>query len=69
MNWDIVEGKWTQLKGQVKTQWGKLTDDQLDMIAGNREKLIGKIQESYGVSKDNAEKQVNDWFYRTKFEQ
>jgi uncharacterized protein YjbJ (UPF0337 family) len=68
MNWEIVEGKWTQVKGQVKAKWGKLTDDQLDVIAGNREQLVGKIQESYGVSKDNAEKQVNDWYYRSKLD-
>jgi uncharacterized protein YjbJ (UPF0337 family) len=64
MNWDIVEGKWNQFKGQVKEQWGKLTDDELDVIAGNRDKLVGKIQESYGVSRDNADQQVTDWCAR-----
>ena len=68
MNWDIVEGKWTQFKGDVKKQWGKLTDDELDVIAGNREKLVGKIQESYGVSRDNADKQVNDWCSRKEYD-
>lgn len=58
MNWDIVEGNWKQFKGSVKTQWGKLTDDQLDVIAGKREQLAGKVQEVYGVSRDEAEKQV-----------
>jgi len=58
MNWDIVEGNWKQFKGKVKVQWGKLTDDQLDVIAGKRVDLAGKIQESYGVTKDEAEKQI-----------
>ena len=61
MNWDVVEGKWKQLKGDVKRQWGKLTDDDLDVIEGNRDKLIGKIQERYGIQKDEAERQVKDW--------
>jgi uncharacterized protein YjbJ (UPF0337 family) len=58
MNWDIVEGNWTQFKGKVKEQWGKLTDDQLDNIAGKRDQLTGKIQEAYGIEKDEAEKQI-----------
>lgn len=61
MNWDIVEGKWNQLKGNVKQQWGKLTDDQLDIVAGKREMLAGKIQETYGITKDEAEKQLTSW--------
>ena len=58
MNWDTVEGNWKQFKGQVQAQWGKLTDDQLDVIAGKRIDLAGKIQESYGVTKDEAEAQI-----------
>jgi len=58
MNWDIVEGDWKQFKGKVKAQWGKLTDDQLDVIAGKRVELAGKVQESYGITKDGAEKQI-----------
>lgn len=58
MNWDIVEGNWKQFKGTVKTQWGKLTDDQLDVISGKRIELMGKIQEAYGITKDEAEEQV-----------
>jgi len=58
MNWDRIEGDWKQFKGNVKQQWGKITDDQLDVIAGKREHLAGKIQEAYGVSKDEAEKQL-----------
>lgn len=58
MNWDIVEGNWKQFKGKVRTRWGKLTDDQLDLIAGKRIELAGKIQEAYGVSKDEVEEQI-----------
>jgi uncharacterized protein YjbJ (UPF0337 family) len=58
MNWDRIEGNWKQLKGKVKKQWGKLTDDHLDVIAGNRDELAGKLQEAYGVSKDEAERQI-----------
>ena len=58
MNWDIVEGNWKQFKGTVKSQWGKLTDDHLDVIAGKHDSLAGKIQEAYGVTKDEAEEQI-----------
>jgi uncharacterized protein YjbJ (UPF0337 family) len=58
MNWDRIEGNWNQFKGRVKEQWGKLTDDDVDVIAGRRDQLVGKIQESYGITKDEAEKQV-----------
>jgi uncharacterized protein YjbJ (UPF0337 family) len=66
MNWDTVEGNWKQFKGSVKRQWGKLTDDHLDIIAGKREQLAGKIQEAYGVSKDEAEKQISEFEKRQK---
>lgn len=58
MNWNIAEGNWKQFKGKVKAQWGELTDDQLDVIAGKRVELAGKIQETYGISQDEAEKQI-----------
>lgn len=58
MNWDIVEGNWKQFKGKIKVQWGKLTDDQLDVIAGKRVGLAGKIQETYGITQDETEKQI-----------
>lgn len=61
MNWDRVEGNWKQFKGNVKEQWGKLTNDQIDVIAGKRDQLAGKIQEAYGVSKDEAEKQIKQF--------
>ncbi|ARO15146.1 CsbD family protein [Ketogulonicigenium robustum] len=59
MNWDIVKGKWAQLTGDVKAKWGELTDDDLTQINGEREKLAGKIQERYGIAKDEAEKQID----------
>lgn len=61
MNWDTIKGNWKQAKGDVKARWGKLTDDQLDVISGKREKLVGQIQESYGVSREEAEKQIKDF--------
>jgi uncharacterized protein YjbJ (UPF0337 family) len=61
MDWNRVEGNWKQLKGKVKVQWGKLTDDDLDVIAGRRDQLAGKVQERYGIAKDKAENEVADW--------
>lgn len=61
MNTDIIKGKWKQLNGKIKTQWGKLTDDDLTVAEGNREYLAGKVQERYGVTKDIAQKQVEDF--------
>lgn len=66
MNWDIAEGNWKQFRGKVKAQWGKLTDDHLDVIAGKRIELTGKIQETYGISKDEAEKQIRQFEERSK---
>ena len=61
MNWDRIEGNWKQLTGKAQVQWGKLTNDDVDVIAGKREQLSGKIQERYGVAKDEAEKQISAW--------
>ena len=61
MNWDRVEGNWKTFKGQVKQQWGKLTDDDLDVISGKREELVGRIQNAYGLARDEAERQVSEW--------
>ena len=61
MNWDQVKGNWKQFRGKVKEQWGHLTDDELDIIDGRRDVLIGKVQEAYGISKDQAEKQVKEF--------
>ncbi|MBB5206762.1 CsbD family protein [Chiayiivirga flava] len=61
MNEDIIKGKWKQLGGKAKAQWGKLTDDDLTVAEGNRDYLAGKVQERYGVARDEAEKQVRDF--------
>ena len=61
MNQDTIAGNWKQFKGKVKEQWGKLTDDDLDVIDGKRDQMVGRVQERYGIAKDVAEKQVKDW--------
>jgi len=61
MNWSRIEGHWKQLAGKAKEQWGQLTDDDLDIVAGRREQLAGKIQERYGVAKEEAERQLAEW--------
>ena len=63
INQDILEGKWKQVKGQVKQQWGKLTDDQLDQLSGRAEELAGLIQEQYGYSTARAQKEVDDFVH------
>ena len=61
---NILKGKWRQLKGEVKSQWGKLTDDDLDRAEGDAEKLIGRVQERYGYQRDQAKREVDDFFRR-----
>lgn len=61
MNWDRIQGNWTQITGTVKSEWGKLTDDDLAVVAGHRDQLAGKIQERYGMAKDDVEKQLAAW--------
>jgi uncharacterized protein YjbJ (UPF0337 family) len=61
MNSDQLEGKWKQLKGSVKQQWGKLTDDDLTLIAGKRDEFVGKLQERYGIQKDKAETELDNF--------
>lgn len=61
MNQDIIQGKWSQIKGSLKTQWGKLTDDDLARMDGNRNYLMGKLQERYGFQKDQAEQEVRSF--------
>jgi len=61
MNEDIISGNWKQFKGNVREQWGKLTDDDLDVIAGQRDQLLGKLQERYGIKKDEAERQLKEF--------
>jgi uncharacterized protein YjbJ (UPF0337 family) len=60
-NWDRIGGNWTQWKGRVRERWGKLTDDQLNVVAGRRDQLSGHIQEAYGLDKDEAERQLRNW--------
>lgn len=61
MNWDQVEGKWKQLRGSAKQQWGKLTDDDLEQIAGMRDQLVGRLQERYGIAREDAQKKADEW--------
>lgn len=61
MNWDQIQGKWKQLKGEAQSQWGELTDDELDQAAGDREKLEGILQEKYGKSKSEVRDEVDKW--------
>ena len=61
MNWDRLEGNWKVLKGQVRQKWGKLTDDDLDVIEGKRTELAGRLQQRYGYAKDEAEKNIDTW--------
>jgi len=61
MNWDQIEGKWKQAAGSVKEKWGKLTDDDLKVISGKKDQLVGKIQERYGIAKEEAQQQVDEF--------
>ena len=64
MNADVLKGQWKQLKGDVKMRWNRLTDDDLDVIQGRRVELSGKIQQRYGLAKEEAERQIDDWARR-----
>jgi uncharacterized protein YjbJ (UPF0337 family) len=68
MNWDQVQGKWKQYKGLAKERWGRLTDDDLDVISGKREQLVGRIQERYGVTRQVVEKEVDEFLKALKDE-
>ena len=61
MNWDRAAGDWKQLKGKVKQKWAKLTDDDLTYVDGQRDQLLGRIQERYGIAKEQAESQINEF--------
>jgi uncharacterized protein YjbJ (UPF0337 family) len=61
MNWEQMEGKWDQFKGTVKEKWGKLTDDDLTMVRGRRDNLVGRLKERYGLEKEAAEKEADAW--------
>lgn len=69
MKTDILEGKWKVLKGQIQERWGELTNDELDQIAGKSDQLIGKIQEKYGYTREEAERQLNDFLEEVKVPQ
>ena len=62
MDWNRIEGNWKQFKGKAKEKWGRLTDDDLDVVNGRQQQLEGKIQERYGLQKDHAKKDVEAWF-------
>ncbi|MFP4436226.1 MAG: CsbD family protein [Chloroflexaceae bacterium] len=62
VNWDVIKGKWNQFKGDARIQWGKLTDDDWDQVAGNKDKLVGKLQERYGWKREEAEQKVDTFF-------
>jgi len=64
MNWDRFEGNWKQFKGKVQRQWGNLTNDDLEGVGGSRKELAGKLQERYGIARDEAERQIDDWLKR-----
>ena len=61
MNWERIEGSWKQLRGRVREQWGELTDDDIDVVNGRRDQLLGKLEERYGIAKDEAERQLASW--------
>lgn len=61
MNWDRVEGEWTKIKGKAQQNWGKLTNDDLDVVEGKREELIGRLQSRYGKQRDELESEVDRW--------
>jgi uncharacterized protein YjbJ (UPF0337 family) len=66
MNWERIEGNWRLFKGNIKEQWRKLTHDQIDVIAGDRDLLVGKVQEVYGITLEQTEKQISAWQKRQK---
>ena len=69
MNWDIVEGNWKQVKGTVREQWGKLTDSDLEQIGGKKDQLVGRIQERYGMTREAAQQQADQWVRTVEMEE
>ena len=67
MNQDIIKGKWSQIRGKLKEKWSKLTDDDVGLLAGHRDYLVGKVQERYGIAKDQVRKDVDDWYGTQKW--
>jgi uncharacterized protein YjbJ (UPF0337 family) len=68
MNWDIVKGNWNQAMGEIKKTWGKLTDDDVTYIAGERDKMLGKLQERYGWTRNEAESRLDNWMAEARWE-
>ena len=66
MNWDEIQGNWKKFKGDIKERWGRLTDDELDIIQGRRDKLAGELQRVYGIERDEAEREIEDFLKREK---
>ncbi|HEX5035146.1 MAG TPA: CsbD family protein, partial [bacterium] len=66
-NWDQIEGNWKQFKGKVREKWGRLTDDELESIAGSKDRLVGALQEKYGVAMEEAERQLREWQDKERF--
>jgi uncharacterized protein YjbJ (UPF0337 family) len=64
MNWDQVEGNWKQFKGKIRAQWGKFTDDELDVFHGKREQFVGKLQEKYGIQRERAEEELDEFLHK-----
>ncbi len=65
--WDQIAGSWKQVRGEARKQWGKLTDDDLEQVRGERDKLAGRIQQRYGITKEEANRQIDEWANRLKF--
>lgn len=65
-NWEQIAGKWKQVRGEAKKKWGELTDDELMQVEGNRDILVGKIQEKYGITKEDVNKQIDEWAAKLK---
>ncbi|MDQ3098772.1 MAG: CsbD family protein [bacterium] len=63
LNWDIIQGKWNEVKADARIHWGKLTDSDMEQIAGNKDKLVGKLQQTYGWTRAKAENHVDDYFH------
>ncbi len=61
MNWEMISGQWTEMKGKLRSKWGKLTDDDVEVIAGKKDVLVGRLQQRYGLEKEEAERDVDRW--------
>ncbi len=67
-SWDVIKGNWNQAKGQIKKSWGKLTDDDMMQISGDHDKMVGKLQERYGWTRNEAESRLDSWMRETKWD-